>query len=361
MQNSPRSSLKIDLESLRRIPKVELHRHLECSIRLSTLRELGPAAGIDVSGTEAELKRRLLVAEPMLDLETVLAKFLATQKILHREENLTRLTFEAIEDAAREGVRILELRYAPTYVRLNHEHLSFDQIHRAIAKGVELAKNLPVAVGLIAIVQRTVPMKVAEQVVDFAIAHRGTNRGDLIAIDLADNEAIAETRAFAPLFQRAKAAGLHVTVHAGEDNFPGAPGNVKIAIEELGAERIGHGVQIHRDPEVRRLVTEKRVPLELCPTSNWLTGAVPSTARHPFRSLFESGVLTTLNSDDPGLFDIDLVTEYGVLANEHRFTESELNRINDIAASASFISFDEKQKFWPRPIDRGLAPLSNKA
>lgn len=357
MQNSAKN----DRESLRRIPKVELHRHLECSVRLSTLRELGPKAGIDVSGTQAELKKRLLVAEPMTDLETVLAKFLATQRLLHCEENLTRITFEAIEDAFREGVRILELRYAPTYVRLNHEHLSYDRIHRAIAKGVELAKDLPIAVGLIAIVQRTLPMKVAEEVTDFAIAHRGITKYDLIALDLADNETTAETRAFAPLFQRAKVSGLHITVHAGEDNFPGAPANVKTAIEELGAERIGHGVQVYKDPAVLRLVTEKRVPLELCPTSNWLTGAVSSTARHPFRTLFASGALTTLNSDDPGLFDIDLVHEYGILANEHGFTEGELNRINDIAASASFIPFAEKQKYWPRPIDRNLAPLSNRA
>lgn len=361
MQNSPQNSPKSDLESLRRIPKVELHRHLECSVRLSTLLELGPSAGIDVSGSEAELKRRLLVAEPLLDLESVLAKFLGAQKILHSEENLTRLTFEAIEDAAREGVRILELRYAPTYIRLNHEHLSYDKIHRAIVKGVELAKDLPIAVGLICILQRTVPMKVAEEVTAFAIAHHGSKRGEFIALDLADNEATAETRAYAPLFARARAAGLHATVHAGEDNFPGAPNNVRIAIEELGAQRIGHGVQIYRDPEVRRLVIEKQIPLELCPSSNWLTGAVTSTAQHPFRELFEAGVLTTLNSDDPGLFDIDLLTEYGILVNQHRFSESELIRINDIAASASFLPLQEKQKFWPRPIDVRLAPLSNQS
>jgi adenosine deaminase len=349
-----------ETHELRRIPKVELHRHLELTVRMNTLRELGTAAGLQIPQSDAELKKKLLITEPMNNLEEVLAKFLATQKLLHSEENLTRITFEAIEDAYNDGIRILELRYAPSYIRIGHENLSLDRIHKAIARGVEKASHLPIAVGLMTLIQRIMPLPVAQEITDFTIANFGRAPGDLVGIDLADNEAGSGPAPFAPFFQKAKAAGLHVTIHAGEDNFPGAPKNVRDSIELLGAERIGHGVQIHKDPEVMKFVIDRKIPLELCPTSNWLTNAVPSTAAHPFKKLMDQGVLVTLNSDDPGIFDIDLTHEYQVLSREHGFKAAEFTRINDIAASASFIPLERKQKFWPRPIDTSIAPLSNR-
>lgn len=333
-------------DALIQLPKVELHRHLECSLRLSTLCELAPQVGIEIPKTDAELKKALLVTEPMRDLEAVLKKFLATQAVLHSEEILTRITYEAIEDAVQEGIRILELRYAPTFVQYRHENLSFEMIHQAIVNGVEMAKHLPIAVGLIAIIQRILPYEIGERVTDFAIDHRDT----FVALDLADNEVGFDAAKFAPLFVKAKKAGLHITVHSGEADVPGSAEYVRTAIELLGAERIGHGVQIYKSPEMMAFVRDRKIPLELCPTSNWLTNAVPSVATHPFRQLMEAGVPVTINSDDPGVFNIDLVNEYQVLANLHRMTEAEFNHCNDTAASASFIPLATKQKHWPRKI-----------
>ena len=333
------------------IPKAELHRHLECSLRLSTLCELAPLVGIEVPATEIEIKRRMLVTEPMRDLESVLKKFMTTQAVLASEEILSRITYEVIEDACRENVRILELRYAPTFIRHGHDNLSFEKIHQAILKGVRAAKDLPIAVGLIAIIQRTLPLAEAARVTDFAIENRDT----FIALDLADNEEGFEPGPFAPLFERAKKAGLHITVHSGESDLPQAAEYVRTAIERLGAERIGHGVQIHKSPELIELVKKRKIPLELCPTSNWLTNAVPSTAAHPFRKLMQAGVPVTINSDDPGVFDIDLTNEYRVLHEEQGMDTSDFARCNDIAAANSFLPYEAKQKFWPRPIDKSLA------
>lgn len=335
-----------DCEHLRRMPKVELHRHLECSMRLSTLIELAHQAGIELPVSVDDLKKKLLVTEPMRDLEAVLFKFLTVQKVLRSEDILTRITTEAIEDAVNEGIRILELRYAPTYIQQGHEHMTFDQIQRAVMRGVERAMHLPIAVGLIAIIQRTLPLKIASDVTDFAIAHKH----EFVGIDLADNEVGFEPRPFSPLFERARAAGLRVTVHSGEADAPESAGYVRDAIEMLGAERIGHGVQIHRSPEIMRFVADRRVPLELCPTSNWLTNAVPSLKEHPFRRLMENGVKVTLNTDDPGVFDIDLTNEYRVLEKQHGFSKEEFERMNDVAAAASFVPFELKQAYWPRTI-----------
>ncbi len=334
------------LEQLRAIPKVELHRHLECSLRPSTLRELLGVSGKDVPTDQAKFDDLYLVTQPMNDLEAVLRKFLATQSVLSTEEVLTRITFEAIEDAFAEGIRILELRYAPTFIQQGHEHLSFAQIHAAILRGVEKARTIPVAVGLIAIIQRVLSFEEGERVTNFAIENRET----FVGLDLADNEVGFDSKKFAPLFQRARKAGLHITVHSGEADVPGSPEFVRDAIEVLGAERIGHGVQIYRSPEMIEFVRSRRIPLELCPTSNWLTNAVTALNKHPFQMLMNSGVPVTINSDDPGVFGIDLTNEYQVLHENFGFTEDEFTRCNDTAAAASFIPLADRQKVWPRPI-----------
>jgi adenosine deaminase len=336
----------MNLEQLRAIPKVELHRHLECSLRPSTLRELLGASGLDVPTDEDVFAQMYLVTQPMDDLEAVLGKFLATQKVLSTEVILERITFEAIEDAYRDGVRILELRYAPTFVEMGHEHLSFDQIHAAIVRGQRRAcAKYNIAVGLIAIIQRTLSFEEGERVTEFAIANKST----FIALDLADNEVGFDSKRFAPLFLRAREAGLHITVHSGEADVPGSPEFVRDAIEILGAERIGHGVQIYKSPEMISFVKSRGIPLELCPTSNWLTNAVTSLDKHPFKQLMDQGVKVTINSDDPGVFGIDLTNEYRVLHERLGLTLEDFTTCNDTAVS--FIPLKDRQKAWPRRIE----------
>ncbi len=332
---------------LKSIPKVELHRHLELSFRHSTVRELAREHGIEVPEAEKDFKAKFLVTEPMKDLGAVLNKFLTTQKILSSEEILTRITREAIEDAVGEGIKILELRYAPTFIQGGHEHLSFEKIHAAIVKGVSQCAKLPIAVGLIATIQRILSVKHAENVIDFVIDHKNT----FIGVDLADNEVGFDSGPFATVFLRAKKAGLNVSIHAGEAPAATAGQSVIDAVEKLGATRIGHGLQIVHEPRTIEFVKKNNIVLELCPTSNYLTNAIPRLSEHPFRRLMEQGVLTTLNSDDPGIFDIDLVNEYKVMSELHKFTENEFTQLNDIAATASFIPLAAKQKVWPRKIN----------
>lgn len=327
-----------------RLPKVELHRHLELSLRHETIRELAPQFGMEVPTDEA-FASRFLINEPMQDLGSVLNKFLDTQALLASEEILERITYECIEDAAKiENVKLLELRYAPTFVRQRHEHMSFEQIHRAIVRGMERAeKDFDIGVGLICIIQRILPVKDAEYVTDFAIEHKNT----FIGLDLADNEVGFDSKPFAPFFGRARAAGLNITVHAGEPNVPNAPRYVREAVEHLGATRIGHGVQVYRDESAMKFVRDNNITLELCLTSNWLTQAIPGDrSAHPFKMLMENGVPTTINTDDPGIFNCDLNSEYQYFADLFGFTEKDFRHCNDIAAKASFIPLEKKKKFW---------------
>lgn len=190
---------KLTMAQLRSLPKIDLHRHLDCSMRWSTLVELAPQVGIELPPDANACREQFLVTSPMKDLGSVLRKFLAAQKVLASEEILERLAFEACEDAFNDGVLVLELRYAPTFMTEGHPNLTYEKIHRAIHKGITRAKKRwPMAVGLLVTLQRIKPVSEAERVVDFVIAYKH----EILGLDLADNEEGFDPKPFAPLFQK---------------------------------------------------------------------------------------------------------------------------------------------------------------
>ncbi len=322
-----------------KIPKVELHSHLELCLRPSTIKELAPQFDIELPDEKA-FQDRFLILEPMKDLGSVLNKFLDTQKLLASPEILERIAFEACEDAYKiSNTQVIEFRYAPTFIQHGHEDMSFEVIHEAIVKGMKRAeKTYPIATGLLCIIQRILPVEEAERVTNFAIENKDT----FVGLDLADNEVGFDSKPFAPFFKRAKEAGLGITVHSGEANVPKAPRYVKDAIEFLGADRIGHGVQIFRDPEMVEYVKKQGVVLELCPTSNILTNAIESKEKHPFKQLLQAGVKVTINTDDGGIFNVNLNQEYQMLFDVHGLTIADLETCSRNAYEASFI--DEKKR-----------------
>lgn len=333
----------LDSMDVAKIPKTELHSHLELCLRAETIKELAPQFGIELPD-EKTFQERFLILEPMKDLGSVLNKFLDTQKLLASEEILERIAFEAAEDAYKiTNTQVIEYRYSPTFVHQGHEHMSFQKIHEAILKGLKRAEaTYPMATGLICIIQRILPVEQAESVTQFAT----DNKDSFVGLDIADNEVGFDSKPFAPFFARAKEAGLGITVHSGEANVPKAPRYVRDAIDYLGADRIGHGVQIYRDPEMIEYVKAKGVTLELCPTSNWLTNAVESKQTHPFRKLYEAGVRVTINTDDAGIFNINLNDEYRLLQDLHGLTVDDLKKCSRNAFEASFIAEEKRKKVF---------------
>lgn len=326
----------------RDIPKVELHCHLEACFRPQTVMEVGRTLGLDIPEDPAVFHRDWLLSRPLENLQVALARFVDIQRVWCSEEVIERMAFEACEDAVGQGTRIIEFRYAPDFIASGKPHLDHEKIHRAILRGVERARDLPIAVGLIGIVQKTLPLDEAARTVDFIVECAAS----FVGLDFADRDT-HELRAYAPMVERARAAGLHLTVHAGEEPGPGAPQQVRDAIEILGAERIGHGIHIVGDADVIELVRRKNVPLEVCPTSNWLCNSVPSTRAHPIRRLMEQGVAVTINSDDPSLFGIDLGNEYALLEREHGFTRREFDQCNAVALAHSFLAAETIAAAWP--------------
>ena len=149
-----------------------------------------------------------------------------------------------------------------------------------------------------------------------------------------------------PYFQRAKKAGLNITVHTGEAPDPKAGQYIMDSIDILGAQRIGHGVQVIHHPNVMKVLIEKDIPLEICPYSNYLTQAFKTHKEHPLRKLFDGGVPVTLNSDDPGIFASVLSDDYLIAQAEQNFNLSHFQKCNQTAYAHSFISESEKSKVW---------------
>ncbi len=331
---------------LRKIKKVELHRHLEGSVRLQTVLDVAQDAGIRLPTTDLEeLKHHALIIEKMADLETVLNKFMLVQSALATPAIIRRVSYENCIDAFNDGIRVLELRYSPSFINLNHPSLDYDMIHKAVVDGVAQAeKELDgkMAVGLICIISRDQPPGEATKTVDFAAAHSRS----FVGFDLAGSEVGYPVSSFRKHFDKARRAGLGITVHSGEARVNEAPGWVKEAVTELGASRIGHGVQIIHSTEVMDFVKKNDVTLEVCPTSNILTSAFDTLSDHPIRKFLDYGIRVALSSDDPHIFGIDLTHEYEVLEKELKFTTAEFDRMNAYALEASFISDKQKLTAW---------------
>ena len=329
-------------EALKTLPKVELHCHLELTARQALLKELLQAKGRNLD--DATFRRDFLITEPVGDLPTLLNIFLGHRDLLDSTEVIERMTYECCEDMSANGVRLLELRYAPSFLCDAHASLTPDSMHEAVIRGVQRAeRDFPIAVGLICLLQRIKTVEENRYWLDFAIE----KKEDFLAMDLADNELAVGPEPFVPLFERAKSEGFKVTIHAGEAEGPQAARNIRNSIEMLHADRIGHGVRILEDPEVLDFVRERGTVLELCPTSNWLSGVCPTREAHPFRKIMEAGIRTTVNTDDPGIMNIDIMDEYRLLRDGMGFTEAEFVQINDWGRDACFIPEERKAAVWP--------------
>lgn len=313
------------------IAKVELHRHLEGSLRLATVREIVdqlqlPEAALSL----AQLAARAQVLEPMESLDAVLGAFDVFQRCFASLELVERLAFEAVQDAGRDHVRLLELRFSPDFMTRT-ANLAWDEAMAALLRGVRRAEaECDVAVGLIAIASRGYGLQSALQTADFAVRWRR----ELVGFDLADNEVRYASAEFAPAVARVRAVGLPLTVHSGEST---GPEHVLDTLDALAPQRIGHGVAVGRDADLAERMRRERVTIEACPTSNVRTCAVPSFAEHPARRLLRAGVPLALCSDDPGLFAITLSDELAVARRELGFTDSDLARATLNALAASFL------------------------
>lgn len=289
------------------VPQTELHRHLDVSIRTSTLLELAKNKGLEPRTTDLEaFKEKLYLKTPLADLKTVLDHFNLFPKVLNHPDTLARVAFEAVEDCYHEGTRWIEFRYSPSFVGefggLSWQD-SLDGFEAGILKALRHFPDMKA--GLICTGSRDLGLDEVARTVEFFIQHQER----FIAVDLAGPEVGYPCRLYEDIFRPVRKLGLNITIHAGEAT---GPENVWEAVELLGAKRIGHGLHSIEDPQLMKSLAERQICLEVCPSSNWITQSTKRLEDHPLPQMIAAGVPVSINTDDPGIFAVTLGGEVEV-------------------------------------------------
>ena len=326
------------LHTYRALPKVELHRHLEGSLRLETMVDIARQHGITIPADVLRLSTLVQIQEEdKFTFQNFLAKFNTLRLFYRSPDAIHRITSEAVEDAAKDNVKYLELRFTPVALSRAERFPLHDVVDWVITSAQEASKKYNVVVRLIASVNRHESTELAEQVAWLAVEHLGDG---MVAIDLAGNEAEFKTEPFYGLIKEARQSGLHVTIHAGEW---GPATNVKEAIEQLGAERVGHGVRVLEDGNIVALARERGTAFEVCMTSNYQSGVVGSLDTHPLMRMLDAGLNITINTDDPSISRITLSHEYYTACEDLRMPQNILKQRIVAAAQACFLPESEKE------------------
>jgi adenosine deaminase len=295
------------------LPFIDLHRHLDGSVRLETIIDLAMDQGIELPAYDVAGLRPYVVIDGKADsLMDFIGRFEYPTAILHDLDACRRIAYENVEDAYREGIDYIELRYSPWFM------------------------STGVRAQMIGIMSRTYDTETCHRELDALLTHRD----HLVAIDLAGDELSFPAELFAEHFRRARDAGLEITVHAGE---VGGPESVWAAIRELGATRIGHGINSVADPALIDYLGEHRIGLEISMTSNVHISAVDDYADHPAAEILGLGLLANLNTDDPGISGIDLRHEFEVAAPKAGLTPAMTRQAQANALEMAFLPEEEKR------------------
>jgi adenosine deaminase len=320
------------------MPKVDLHRHLEGSLRVSTLVEVGNQHGMDILGTSDLRPLVQIGAGEPYTFENFLSKFANLRIFYKSPEVIGRITKEAIEDAAKDNVRYLELRFTPKALSHAEGFPMVDVIDWVIEGDRQGEEEYGVTTRLIVSTNRHEPPEIAMEVVRLALDR--LNQG-VVGMDLAGNEAEFSAEPFSGFIREAKQEGLHLTIHAGEW---GPGNNVLEAIAILNTDRIGHGVRLFEEQRAVDLARERRIPFEVCVTSNLQSGVVESLEEHPIKDMIDEGINVTINTDDPSVSKITLSNEYELLCEELDLSLNTLRERILAGARASFLPDEERQQ-----------------
>lgn len=323
------------------LPKVELHRHLEGSLRMSTMLEIARVYDLDLPHDDLPRFRQLFQVSPndTINNTNFLLKFSNLRKLYRSAEIIQRITQEAIADAAAENIKYMELRFTP-YALSSACNFDISDVMEWVIEGVNLgSEKFGLQTQLIASVNRHESLEIAEQVARSAV---DLKEHGICGFDLAGNESDFPARPFLPLFKECKQDGLHISVHAGE----WADGrNVREAMELFDAERIGHGVRILEDPEAVTIAKERMTTLEVCITSNLHSGVVAKYEDHPLPDLLREELDVTINTDDPGISQITLTDEYQLVCETFSIPIDTLVEVVITAAEATYLPEPDRQEF----------------
>lgn len=339
--------VEVTRERLLALPKAELHCHLDGSLRPRTLLELAEERGQPLPHRLPDALARHLGAGEAGSLEAYLTRFEITLSVMQDAAALERIAYELAEDNARENVRYLEVRWCPA---LNtRAGLSLEGCVEAVLRGLGQAETaFGIRATAILCALRQLDPAVSLEIARVAAAYRADG---VVGFDLAGPERGHPPGAHREAFRAAAAAGLGITVHAGEAY---GPASIRQALDECAARRIGHGTRLLEDGPLLQRVREERIPLEVCLTSNVQTGAASSAAAHPLRGYYDAELAVTLNTDNRLISGTTLTDEYRLAHTALGFGWTELVEIADTGFRSAFLPDDEKAAL----IDRVRAEIA---
>lgn len=337
--------IKITEELIRRLPKTDLHVHLDGSLRLESLLEMAQEQEVSLPAEDIEGLREIIVCdENTQSLEEYLRGFHIVNLVLQTKEGLFRAAYELAEDAAKENTRYMEVRYAPVLHSL--KGLSDDEIVESVLEGLaEAEKNFGIKTGLIICGIRNMESEISLKMAELAVRYK--NRG-VVAFDLAGGEFQNPAIVHKEAYDLAKAHNLFVTTHAGEAE--GAE-SIKQALHDCGAHRIGHGTRLFEDNDLLNYVNDLRIPLEVCLISNLHTKAVESLATHPFKGYLDKGLRVSLNTDNRVISETTLTKEYLTAAECFELDFAQIERIILNGFKSAFLPYNEKRELIQAATD----------
>ena len=333
--------IQVTRELLEKLPKTDLHVHLDGSVRPETMIELAREYGKEMPKWDPEELREYMFVKDARNLVDYLSRFDITLSIMQTAESLERIAYELAEDASKENLRYMEVRYSP--VLHIQGGLSLNEAVDAPLRGLRRAEqDFGIRTGVIICGLRNMSPRTSMELADLTVDHR--ERG-VIAFDLAGAEKDNPAKDHKDSFYKVINANIAATIHAGEAF---GPESIHQALHYCNANRIGHGTRLFEDPNLMQYVNDFRIPLEICITSNVQTKAVNSFEEHPVRLYYDEGLVVTLNTDNR-LMSGTSVTEEFWRAHQHLgFTWDELCDVTVMGFQSAFLPYQEKMALVER-------------
>lgn len=308
------------------IPKIELHLHLDGSVDIKTVCDL---TGKNIK----DVKELMIASDKCSNLNEYLTKFSLANDVMQSKDNISRITKELITKLKDDNVIYAEVRFCPLFHL--KEGLTKEEVVETVISSL---KDDDIKINLILCMMRNLSFLENKKIVE--LAYKYLNKG-VVALDLAGSESLYKTEEFEQLFKIAQNYNIPFTIHAGEaDDKKGI-----LKAISFKTKRLGHGVRCIEDMETVKLIKDKEITLEVCPTSNIQTNIYQNYQSHPIKQLYEFGVLVTINTDNRTVSNISLTEEYQKLNKTFGFNIADFKKMNINAINAAFLSEVEKKKY----------------
>ena len=323
--------MKILDSLLKKLPKVELHCHLDGSLRIETILDLAQRQNVSLPNYDASgLTKILTIGKKRGSLEDYIARFDITLSVMQTPDSLKRIAYELIEDVAAENIRYIEIRYSPILHTSNG--MTLEEAIFSVRDGLKKGeKDFGVRSGIIVCGIRHISPEASLKLADLCV--RFKNKG-VVGFDLAGAEENFPAKDHREAFYMILNHNINATIHAGEAF---GPTSIHQAIHYCGAHRIGHGTRLKENKDLMRYVNNHRIPLEICLTSNWHTFSVRSLKHHPMRYYYDQGIRVTLNTDNRLMSNTTLTKEFGLARDLFGFTLHDFREVTIVAMKSAFL------------------------